>query len=52
MAMTLLVLVLAAAAATWLRAPAKPQPVQARRNLLQEELLAAYINQHEPSRRW
>ena len=52
MAITLLALLLATAAVTWFRVPAKAQPVRARRNLLQEELLAAYINQHESSRRW
>jgi hypothetical protein len=52
MVMILLVLLLAAAAVMWLQAPAKPQPARVRRNPLQEELLAAYINQNEPSRRW
>ena len=44
MAMMLVVL-LAAAALFWMYAPAKPQPVKVRRNLLQEELLASYSRQ-------
>lgn len=50
--MTLLVLLLTASALAWLQLPAKPQPVRARRNLLQEELLASYINHAKPNRRW
>lgn len=38
----MLVVLLAAVAAFWMYAPAKPQPAKARRNLLQEELLANY----------
>ena len=46
MLMTMLVLLMTAAAVMWLQVPAKPQPVRStRRNLLQEELLASYINQ-------
>jgi hypothetical protein len=48
MAMTLLVLLLIAAAAMW--PTVKPQPVRARRDLLQEELFAAYLNQREAPR--
>ena len=43
--MAMLVLVLAAVAMFMLYAPARPQPVRARRNPLQEELLASYVNQ-------
>ena len=38
----MLVVLLAAVAAFWMYAPAKPAPAKVRRNLLQEELLAAY----------
>lgn len=38
----MLVVLLAAIAAFWMNAAAKPQPVKVRRNLLQEELLATY----------
>ena len=38
----MLVVLLAAVAAFWMYAPAKPQAVKVRRNLLQEEFLAAY----------
>jgi hypothetical protein len=38
----MLVLLLMAAAALAMYAPPKPQPVKARRNVLQEELLARY----------
>lgn len=43
--MAMLVLLLAAVAMIVLFAPARPQPVRARRNPLQEELLTAYVNQ-------
>ena len=52
MAMTMLVLLLAAVAVMWLHVPAKPQPVRTRRNLLQDEVLSAYINQQGTNRRW
>ena len=42
----MLVLLLTAAAALWMYAPAKPQPVKVRRNLLQEDLLARYGERH------
>ncbi len=45
MAITMLVLFLAAAAVLWVQAAAKPHPVRVRRNLLQEELLAAYAEE-------
>ena len=47
MAISVLVLLLAAVAVMWLQVPAKPQPVRARRNLLQEELLAAYMDRRD-----
>ena len=47
MAITMLVLLLAAAAILWIQMSAKPQPVRVRRNLPREELLAAYARQRE-----
>ncbi len=47
MAITMLVLLLAAAAILWIQASAKPQPVRVRRDLTRDELLAAYAGQHE-----
>lgn len=41
MAMTLLVLALAATAMLWLAAQARPQPVKVRRNLTPEEIAEA-----------
>lgn len=38
----MLVVLLAAVAAFWMYAPAKPQPARVRRNLLQDELLTNY----------
>lgn len=38
----MLVLLLTAAAALWMCASPRPQPVKVRRNLLQEDLLASY----------
>ena len=53
MVMTMLVLLLAAAAVLWLQAPAKPQPVRStRRDLRREELFAAYLDQQDSNRRW
>jgi hypothetical protein len=52
MVITLLILLLAAAAVMWLQAPPKPQPVRVQRNPLQEELLARYMDQNESDRRW
>jgi hypothetical protein len=52
MVMTLLVLLLAAAAVLWLHAPAKPQPLRVRRNPLQEEVLARYMSNVQTNRRW
>ena len=44
--MPMLVLLLAAVALVMLYAPAaRPQPARIRRNPLQEELLASYVNQ-------
>ena len=43
--MAMLVLLLAAVSMIVLYAPSRPQPARARRNLLQEDLLAAYVNQ-------
>ena len=40
------VLLLAVAATLWAYAQARPQPVKVRRNVLQEETLAHYVNQH------
>lgn len=42
---TIFVLLLALAAMLWALAPARPQPIKVRRNVLQEDLLAYYINQ-------
>lgn len=42
---TMLVLLLAVATTMWMFTPARPQAVKARRNALQEDLLAAYANQ-------
>ena len=43
--MAMLVLLLAAVSMFLLYAPARPQPARVRRNPLQEELLASYVNQ-------
>ena len=51
MLMTMLFLLMAATAVMWLHTPAKPQPVRARRNLLQEDLLASYIRPND-TRTW
>lgn len=45
MAISVLVLLLAAVAVLWV--PAKPQPVRVRRNLRPEELLAAYMDRRD-----
>lgn len=50
--MTLLVLLLAATAVMWVQGATKPQPIRVRRNPLQEELLASYLDQQATNRRW
>jgi hypothetical protein len=44
MAETMLILLLVAFAAMWISTPARPQPMKVRRNVLQEDLLAAYMH--------
>ena len=43
--MAMLVLLLAVVSMIVLYAPSRPQPARVRRNPLQEDLLAAYVNQ-------
>ena len=45
--MAMLVLLMAAVGFLALYAPARPQPVRARRNPLQEDLLAGYANRRD-----
>lgn len=45
--MAMLVLLLAVVSMLALYAPSRPQPVRVRRNPLQEELLASYLNQRD-----
>ncbi len=45
--MAMLVLLLAAVSMLALYATARPQPARVRRNPLQEELLASYLNQRD-----
>ncbi len=45
--MAMLVLLLAAVTMLALYAPVRPQPARVRRNPLQEELLASYLNQRD-----
>ena len=45
--MAMLMMLLAAVALLALYAPTRPQPVRVRRNPLQEELFATYLNQRD-----